>query len=56
MGRKGKPDAQPGSFSTPAIDHLFDGDADPARPRGDHPTDIEVDVDVDLPSLEDGPT
>jgi hypothetical protein len=43
MGRKHNAEPPPAAVPTPAIDHLFDGAADPARPHGDHPRDADAD-------------
>jgi len=54
MGSKRKLEPPPDPAPPPhlaassAIDHLFDGDADPARPRDDRSPDVAV----DRPSLE----
>jgi len=37
--RDSEPPPDPGP--TPAIDHLFDGAADPAEPHGDRPGDVD---------------
>ena len=50
MGSKRKlepppdPEPSPQRAASPAIDHLFDGDADPARPLGDGSSDVAVDL------------
>ena len=50
MGRNRNSDPPQAPVPRSAIDHLFDGDADPARPLGDD----RPDVDVDLTFPEDG--